>query len=183
MWLPSGFLENVVKLVYFDVARNLLTPSWKGRNLAQWTLKCLEGRDVWFYREVSRIVFRATKRAERISLAVNKWELRGAEVTDDHHLSNIKCKYMKICVTVFSLSHVSYTSGKGLTTFTVKNCECVPKYCLVLSVVTDSECDWADSEENRRRREFCSHIEGYGSVCSCADPAPLLFNPEPVSCI
>jgi len=57
------------------------------------------------------------------------------------------------------------------------------KYCLILSVVTDSECDWADSEENRRRREFCSHIEGYGSVCSCTDPAPLLFNPEPVSCI
>jgi hypothetical protein len=50
-------------------------------------------------------------------------------------------------------------------------------------VVTESECDWADSEENRRRKEFCSHIEGYGSVCSCTDPAPLLFNPEPVSCI
>jgi len=26
--------------------------------------------------------------------------LRGAEDTDDHHLSNISCKYMKICVTV-----------------------------------------------------------------------------------
>ncbi|XP_069695480.1 protein O-linked-mannose beta-1,2-N-acetylglucosaminyltransferase 1-like isoform X2 [Periplaneta americana] len=46
--------------------------------------------------------------------------------------------------------------------------------------VEDSECDWADTEENRRRREFCNHIEGYGSVCSCSDPAPLLFNPEPV---
>ncbi|XP_023721134.1 protein O-linked-mannose beta-1,2-N-acetylglucosaminyltransferase 1 isoform X3 [Cryptotermes secundus] len=44
----------------------------------------------------------------------------------------------------------------------------------------DSECDWADKDENRRRREFCNHIEGYGSVCSCTDPAPLLFNPEPV---
>jgi hypothetical protein len=51
----------------------------------------------------------------------------------------------------------------------------------MLSVVTDSECDWVDTEENRRRREFCNHIEGYGSVCSCTDPAPLLFNPEPVS--
>ncbi|KAJ9595636.1 hypothetical protein L9F63_013188 [Diploptera punctata] len=45
----------------------------------------------------------------------------------------------------------------------------------------ESECDWVDSEENRRRREFCNHIEGYGSVCSCTDPAPLLFNPEPVA--
>lgn len=46
--------------------------------------------------------------------------------------------------------------------------------------VEESECDWADTEENRRRREFCGHIEGYGSVCSCTDPAPLIFNPEPV---
>ncbi|XP_023717300.1 protein O-linked-mannose beta-1,2-N-acetylglucosaminyltransferase 1 [Cryptotermes secundus] len=46
--------------------------------------------------------------------------------------------------------------------------------------VEESECDWADKEENKRRREFCNHIEGYGSVCSCTDPAPLLFNPEPV---
>ncbi|XP_066996973.1 protein O-linked-mannose beta-1,2-N-acetylglucosaminyltransferase 1 [Anabrus simplex] len=46
--------------------------------------------------------------------------------------------------------------------------------------VEDSECDWPDTEENRRRREFCNHIEGYGSVCSCSDPAPLIFSPEPV---
>ncbi|CAB3383749.1 Hypothetical predicted protein [Cloeon dipterum] len=43
--------------------------------------------------------------------------------------------------------------------------------------VEESECDWPDTDENRRRRHFCSHIEGYGSVCSCADPAPLIFNP------
>lgn len=45
----------------------------------------------------------------------------------------------------------------------------------------DSECEWPESEENSRRREFCSHIEGYGSVCSCADPASLVFNPEPIA--
>ncbi|KAF4532879.1 hypothetical protein B566_EDAN001482 [Ephemera danica] len=44
--------------------------------------------------------------------------------------------------------------------------------------VEESECDWPDTAENKRRREFCSHIEGYGSVCSCSDPAPLIFNPE-----
>lgn len=44
----------------------------------------------------------------------------------------------------------------------------------------ESECDWPDTDENRRRRQFCSHIEGYGSVCSCADPAPLVFNPAPL---
>jgi beta-1,2-N-acetylglucosaminyltransferase len=42
-----------------------------------------------------------------------------------------------------------------------------------LSSVSDSECDWSDSEESRRRKSFCSHIEGYGSVCSCSEPAPL----------
>ncbi|XP_033095653.1 protein O-linked-mannose beta-1,2-N-acetylglucosaminyltransferase 1-like isoform X1 [Anneissia japonica] len=40
------------------------------------------------------------------------------------------------------------------------------------------ECDWPDTETNRRRREFCSKIEGYGSLCSCSDPAPIEMNPE-----
>ena len=31
-----------------------------------------------------------------------------------------------------------------------------------------------------RRRAFCDSIEGYGSVCSCSDPAPLAFHPPPV---
>jgi beta-1,2-N-acetylglucosaminyltransferase len=44
----------------------------------------------------------------------------------------------------------------------------------------ESECDWPDTDENRRRRQFCGRIEGYGSVCSCADPAPLVFNPAPL---
>ena len=38
----------------------------------------------------------------------------------------------------------------------------------------DANCTlWPDDEINRRRREFCDHIEGYGSVCSCEDPAPI----------
>jgi hypothetical protein len=38
----------------------------------------------------------------------------------------------------------------------------------------DANCTlWPDDEVNRRRREFCDHIEGYGSVCSCEDPAPI----------
>lgn len=45
---------------------------------------------------------------------------------------------------------------------------------------TESECDWPDNEENGRRRGFCNHIEGYGSVCSCVDPAPLSFAPKEV---
>ncbi|XP_022239615.1 protein O-linked-mannose beta-1,2-N-acetylglucosaminyltransferase 1-like isoform X2 [Limulus polyphemus] len=44
----------------------------------------------------------------------------------------------------------------------------------------NSECGWPETEENERRRSFCNHIEGYGSVCSCTDPAPLNFNPEPL---
>jgi len=109
--------------------------------------------------------------------------LRGAEDTDDHQLSNINCKYMKICVTVLWSVSCLLLFWKGFNYIHSQELWMCAKYCLILSVVTDSECDWADSEENRRRREFCSHIEGYGSVCSCTDPAPLLFNPEPVSCI
>lgn len=48
-------------------------------------------------------------------------------------------------------------------------------------IVLESECEWPDSEDNKRRRQFCNHIEGYGSVCNCNDPAPIIFNPEPVS--
>ena len=46
-----------------------------------------------------------------------------------------------------------------------------------LSSVLSSECDWPGSDllERERRKNFCGHIEGYGSVCSCSEPAPLSF--------
>ena len=31
--------------------------------------------------------------------------------------------------------------------------------------------------DSERRAEFCDRIEGYGSVCSCDNPAPIVFNP------
>ncbi len=41
----------------------------------------------------------------------------------------------------------------------------------------EAECSgWPlDTEEGRRRRSFCSRIEGYGSVCSCSEPAMIDF--------
>lgn len=43
------------------------------------------------------------------------------------------------------------------------------------------ECDqWPKDEESRRRRSFCNQMEGYGSVCSCSDPAPMSFAPDPI---
>ncbi|XP_062047198.1 protein O-linked-mannose beta-1,2-N-acetylglucosaminyltransferase 1 isoform X2 [Lepus europaeus] len=44
----------------------------------------------------------------------------------------------------------------------------------------EAECHWADTELNRRRRRFCSKVEGYGSVCSCKDPTPIEFSPDPL---
>lgn len=42
----------------------------------------------------------------------------------------------------------------------------------------DTQCPrWPDTPETSRRRSFCNHIEGYGSVCSCDTPAPLSFTP------
>lgn len=49
-----------------------------------------------------------------------------------------------------------------------------------LSPSEEAECLWADTELNRRRKIFCSKVEGYGSICSCKDPAPIEFNPEPL---
>ncbi|CAL1544988.1 unnamed protein product [Lymnaea stagnalis] len=41
-----------------------------------------------------------------------------------------------------------------------------------------SECSWPDNEEGRRRKGFCSKVEGYGSVCNCEGPAPISFQPN-----
>uniref|UniRef100_A0A6I8NWN5 Protein O-linked-mannose beta-1,2-N-acetylglucosaminyltransferase 1 n=1 Tax=Ornithorhynchus anatinus TaxID=9258 RepID=A0A6I8NWN5_ORNAN len=49
-----------------------------------------------------------------------------------------------------------------------------------LTAVEDAECHWPDTELNRRRKRFCGKVEGYGSVCSCRDPTPIEFNPEPL---
>ena len=56
------------------------------------------------------------------------------------------------------------------------------QFCVCFNTA-DSSCSWPDTEEHRRRKEFCNHIEGYGSVCSCDEPAPLAFTKEPVSII
>lgn len=52
---------------------------------------------------------------------------------------------------------------------------------LIFPSTSEAECHWADTELNRRRRRFCSKVEGYGSVCSCKDPTPIEFSPDPVS--
>ena len=39
------------------------------------------------------------------------------------------------------------------------------------------ECDWPDTPQNLKRREFCAKYEGYGSLCHCAKPLPLTFTP------
>ncbi|XP_057375549.1 protein O-linked-mannose beta-1,2-N-acetylglucosaminyltransferase 1-like [Daphnia carinata] len=44
----------------------------------------------------------------------------------------------------------------------------------------EEECQWPDTEENQRRREFCSRVEGYGSVCDCHQPTPITFQPSPI---
>ncbi|XP_061681089.1 protein O-linked-mannose beta-1,2-N-acetylglucosaminyltransferase 1 isoform X2 [Syngnathoides biaculeatus] len=49
-----------------------------------------------------------------------------------------------------------------------------------LTAFEEAECHWADTEWNRRRKLFCTKVEGYGSICSCKDPAPIEFNPEPL---
>ncbi|XP_034564278.1 protein O-linked-mannose beta-1,2-N-acetylglucosaminyltransferase 1 [Notolabrus celidotus] len=50
-----------------------------------------------------------------------------------------------------------------------------------LTASEEAECHWADTELNRRRKLFCSKVEGYGSICSCKDPAPIEFNPDPLT--
>ncbi|XP_050425936.1 protein O-linked-mannose beta-1,2-N-acetylglucosaminyltransferase 1-like [Adelges cooleyi] len=49
-----------------------------------------------------------------------------------------------------------------------------------LTSYKNHECNWPDSEENARRKIFCNNIEGYGNVCSCFNPDPLIFSPTPL---
>ncbi|XP_050402882.1 protein O-linked-mannose beta-1,2-N-acetylglucosaminyltransferase 1 [Patella vulgata] len=47
---------------------------------------------------------------------------------------------------------------------------------ITLSPSSDSKCKWTgDDVISTRRQSFCSKVEGYGSVCSCTDPAPITF--------
>ncbi|GFS24644.1 protein O-linked-mannose beta-1,2-N-acetylglucosaminyltransferase 1 [Elysia marginata] len=39
----------------------------------------------------------------------------------------------------------------------------------------DVGCQWPDNDEGKRRKAFCSKVEGYGSVCHCSGPAPISF--------
>jgi len=56
------------------------------------------------------------------------------------------------------------------------------KVALPLVNQSVAECDlWPKNEENDRRRDFCDKMEGFGSVCSCADPAPISFVPDRIS--
>nr|XP_054765150.1 protein O-linked-mannose beta-1,2-N-acetylglucosaminyltransferase 1-like [Lytechinus pictus] len=54
----------------------------------------------------------------------------------------------------------------------------VLKATVPLSSKEESECQWPETEANARRREFCAKVEGYGSLCSCEDPAPIEMHPE-----
>ena len=44
-----------------------------------------------------------------------------------------------------------------------------------------AECDWPESDENDRRREFCNKFEGYGSLCDCINPSPIIIDPRSLS--
>ncbi|KAK2723356.1 hypothetical protein QYM36_001876 [Artemia franciscana] len=54
------------------------------------------------------------------------------------------------------------------------------KVNVLLSENSDADCNWIDSPDNKRRREFCSQVEGYGTVCSCTNPAPVKFPYQPL---
>lgn len=39
----------------------------------------------------------------------------------------------------------------------------------------DSECHWEETKINQRRQTFCNKVEGYGDICSCTHPDPVVF--------
>uniref|UniRef100_UPI00358F1449 protein O-linked-mannose beta-1,2-N-acetylglucosaminyltransferase 1 n=1 Tax=Myxine glutinosa TaxID=7769 RepID=UPI00358F1449 len=41
-------------------------------------------------------------------------------------------------------------------------------------------CNWGSDAISLRRMAFCGKLEGYGSLCSCRDPAPIALHPPPL---
>ena len=54
----------------------------------------------------------------------------------------------------------------------------------IFSLSTDTPClgDQQGLREAARDR-FCSLYDGYGSLCSCPNPAPLVYDPPEVSLV
>eukprot|EP00112_Aurelia_sp_Birch-Aquarium-sp1_P004363 Seg1493.5 transcript_id=Seg1493.5/GoldUCD/mRNA.D3Y31 product="Protein O-linked-mannose beta-1 2-N-acetylglucosaminyltransferase 1" protein_id=Seg1493.5/GoldUCD/D3Y31 len=44
----------------------------------------------------------------------------------------------------------------------------------------DESCDYGEGKVAERRKAFCEKFEGYGSVCTCKDPAPIDLKGEPL---
>jgi hypothetical protein len=76
-----------VKLVYFDVLEKHVASIFKGTQFGTGTPSSVwKEKMCQIYRMASRIVVRATERAERIRLVMNKYQLRVAKGADDHIL-------------------------------------------------------------------------------------------------
>ncbi|XP_076088215.1 protein O-linked-mannose beta-1,2-N-acetylglucosaminyltransferase 1-like isoform X1 [Mytilus galloprovincialis] len=41
--------------------------------------------------------------------------------------------------------------------------------------IKDTECHWEETKINQRRQTFCNKVEGYGDICSCTHPDPVVF--------
>ncbi|CAC5410943.1 POMGNT1 [Mytilus coruscus] len=41
--------------------------------------------------------------------------------------------------------------------------------------IKDSECHWGETKISQRRQTFCNKVEGYGDICSCTNPDPVVF--------
>ncbi|CAG2186977.1 POMGNT1 [Mytilus edulis] len=41
--------------------------------------------------------------------------------------------------------------------------------------IKDTECHWGETKINQRRQTFCNKVEGYGDICSCTHPDPVVF--------
>lgn len=44
----------------------------------------------------------------------------------------------------------------------------------------ERDCTWGDDKVATRRKQFCAKYEGYGTVCSCTNPAPIDLRGSPL---
>jgi len=52
-----------------------------------------------------------------------------------------------------------------------------------LFLIADIECHFGKTKLDKRRQTFCNKVEGYGDICSCKNPEPIVFSPEKVNWI
>lgn len=117
-----------------------------------------------------------------------------SEIFASHHINKLSWRHMwalvakKQCQKLDTSNNLVTNFGEALTVSSAPSDWAPPALIETrVPLVGDSseviECKWTSGnhEENLRRQDFCSNVEGYGAVCDCDSPSKITFEETQVS--